>query len=86
MDVEVSEEDKEGSSIAYEGVVHPLREVAVNVEGVYSMDDTQRELQLCRGRGERERVHIKDRGLCCHMFCWHTDTIYSSSLKNHYTP
>jgi len=71
MDVEVSEEDKEGSSIAYKGVVHPLREVAVNVEGVYSMDDTQRELQLCRGRGERESSYKGQRVMLSYVLLAH---------------
>ena len=39
MKVEVSKENDERGSIANESVVHPLREVAVNVERVHAVDD-----------------------------------------------
>ena len=46
MEVEVGEENDERSGIADEGEVHPLGEVAVDVERMHAMDDGQRELQL----------------------------------------
>ena len=46
VDVEVCEEDDERYGIAYQAVVHPLGEVAVNVEGMAGVDDGQSELQL----------------------------------------
>lgn len=39
VDIEVGEEDNKGDGVPNEGIVHPLGEVAVNVEGVHSMDD-----------------------------------------------
>ena len=46
MDVEVGEQDDKGDGIAYARVVHPLGKVAVNVQGVCSMDDGHGELEL----------------------------------------
>ena len=46
MEVEVGEEDDEGGGVGYEGVVHPLGEVAVDVERVHAVDDGQGELEL----------------------------------------
>ena len=46
MDVEVGEEDDERDGIANQAVVHPLGEVAVNVQRVDCMDDGQSELKL----------------------------------------
>ena len=50
MDVEIGEENNEGDGVAYQSVLHPLGEVAINVESICSVDDAQRELQLCRER------------------------------------
>lgn len=46
MDVKVGKEDYEGDGISNEAVVHPLGEVAVNVQRVSGMDDGQGELKL----------------------------------------
>lgn len=49
--VEVAEEDDEGDGVADEGVVHPVREVAVDVEGQGRVADGDVELDL-RGTTE----------------------------------
>ena len=73
VDIEVGEEDDEGSGIAYKCEVHPLWEVAVDVERVERMDDGQTELQLLIERLERERERegemnvITFRCKCPHM-------------------
>ena len=53
VEVEVGEEYDKGCSIANECVVHPLREVAINVERMECMNDGQTELKLEKKR-ERE--------------------------------
>lgn len=47
--VEVAEEDDEGDGVADEGIVHPVREVAVDVEGQGCVADGDVELDL-RGK------------------------------------
>ena len=55
MDVEVCKEKDEREGIANQNVVHPLGEVAINVERVEGMDDGKGELELWREReGGRE--------------------------------
>lgn len=44
--VEVAEEDDEGDGVADEGVVHPVGEVAVDVEGQGCVADGDVELNL----------------------------------------
>ena len=46
LDVEVGEETDEGEGVANQSVVHPLGEVAVNVERVDSVDYCKTELKL----------------------------------------
>lgn len=61
VDVKVGKETDEGEGVANQSVVHPLGEVAINVERVDSMDYCETELKLLvrvRGRWkqtERER-------------------------------
>ena len=52
MNVEVSEENNEGRGIRDEGVMHPLGEVAVDVQGVHTVQSGSTKLQLRRERGE----------------------------------
>ena len=49
LDVEVCKEADEGEGIAYESVVHPLGEIAVDVDRVSAMDygKTELKLQVC---------------------------------------
>lgn len=44
--VEVAKEDDEGDGVAYEGVVHPVGEVAVDVQGQGRVTDGDVELDL----------------------------------------
>jgi len=46
LDIEICEEYYKRYGIANERIMHPFREVAVNVEGVHAVDNRQRELQL----------------------------------------
>lgn len=46
MVVEVSEKDDEGDRVADEGVVHPVGEVAVDIEGQGCVADGEVELNL----------------------------------------
>lgn len=54
MDVEVGEEDDEGDGVANQSPVHPLGEIAVDVEGMDGVDYGKTELQLYRERKNRE--------------------------------
>ena len=62
MEVEVGEEDDEGGGVGYEGVVHPLGEVAVDVERVHAVDDGQGELELGALREGGEEGGTKEEG------------------------
>lgn len=53
--VEVAEEDDEGDGVADEGVVHPVGEVAVDVEGQGRVADGDMELDL---RHEERQSHF----------------------------
>ena len=52
MDVEVGEQDDEGYGIAYQRVVHPFWKVAVDVQGMNSVDYSKAELELQRAEKE----------------------------------
>ena len=51
MNVEVGEENDEGRGIRNEGVVHPLGEVAVDVQRVHAVESSATKLELKRDRG-----------------------------------
>lgn len=52
LDVEVGEQDDEGYGIAYQRVVHPFWKVAVDVQGMNSVDYSKAELELQRAEKE----------------------------------
>ena len=66
MNVEVGEEDDERDGVTNQCPVHPLGEVAVNVEGVDTMDDRKTELQLYEGG----RVVVEGRQMKCGNYVW----------------
>lgn len=64
--VEVAEEDDEGDGIADEGVVHPVGEVAVDVEGQGCVANGDVELDL--RHKERNRITLLQCVIVSHIF------------------